>query len=188
MVIDNALRPLARSEPTILQRQQLLEIPSPCPFAPPSRHPTHTAVATTVVRSGARPAHWMGDITPAGLLTHSSDALLRLPVRCLEFPPNKRSVAYGSRLAAYSCGGSHGLWIVKSSTVFPLASVPSALARHGTGMHGLKNQIDGMRVNSNCPYPVAAWPEKLSRRVKSEPREIRGSGRDRRAWVAPASR
>jgi hypothetical protein len=76
----------------------------------------------------------MGDITPAGLLTHSSDALLRLPVRCLDCDPSERSVAYGSRLAAYSCGGSHGLRIEKSGTVFPLASVPSDCAHHGTGM------------------------------------------------------
>jgi hypothetical protein len=111
---DNALRSPARSEPTISQRQQLLVNSQSLLIRPAiATSDAYTAVATTVVRSGARPAHWMGDITPAGLLTHSSNALLRLPEHCLEFNPNERSVAYGSRLAAYSCGGSHGLRIVR---------------------------------------------------------------------------
>ena len=46
---------------------------------PRRRLPHHTAVATTVVRSRARPARRMGDDIPAGLLARGSGVRLRLP-------------------------------------------------------------------------------------------------------------
>src|SRR5687767_5170290 len=69
---------------------------------------THRVVATTVVRSPARPARVMGDtcrqVSWLAALAHR----LRLPA---EMP----AVASGATLAAYSCGGSRGVGALRST-------------------------------------------------------------------------
>ena len=62
---------------------------------------THRVVATTVVRSLARPAREMGD--PCRQVSW-----LAALARHLRLPAGNPAVALGETLAAYSCGGSHG--------------------------------------------------------------------------------
>jgi hypothetical protein len=151
-----------QTEPAICQRQQLPEIFQSLPIRPTiATSDAHTAVATTVVRSGARPARWMGDITPAGLLTRGSDALLRLPVRCSSFARTDAQWLSGSRLAAYSCGGSHGLRIAAIRHRVPSCLRDGQCVRPGTDMQ--RQTIKVPRASQfRSGNTGMAWPRKLS--------------------------
>ena len=70
------------------------------------------AVATTGVRSTARPAQMMGDWCRQVSWLTAHAHRLRLPVGC-------PAVALGATLAAYSCGGSRGFEDVTPRTAFP---------------------------------------------------------------------
>ena len=82
------------------------KMPTECPRSGHDRHDTsleHTSnVATTVVRSPARPVQVMGDWCRQVSWLAAQAHRLRLPAGC-------PAVASGATLAAYSCGGSHGV-------------------------------------------------------------------------------
>src|ERR1700681_3730488 len=73
------------------------------------------AVATTGVRSTARPAQMMGDWCRQVSWLTAHAHRLRLPA---DLP----AVALGAMLAAYSCGGSRGFGGTNPRTAFPFHS------------------------------------------------------------------
>ena len=95
------------------------------------------AVATTGVRSAARPAQMMGDWCRQVSWLTAHAHRLRLPADC-------PAVALGATLAAYSCGGSHGFEEETPRTAFPF--------------HPLEPQQEPQRDrHAATPKQSAAW-------------------------------
>lgn len=80
-----------------------------------------TSVATTGVRSTARPARKMGDSRGQVSWLAAQTSPLAFPE-----PPKRSSGILESGLTAYSCGGSHGF------NAFALHRVPFSLAKRTT--------------------------------------------------------
>ena len=110
------LRRPRRSEP-IYAWQPMSDVSPPVTHQSPLR----------LIRSGARPAHRMGD-----LCRQVSWLAARTPRPAFPAPRDWGQWHVCTRLAAYSCGGSHGLWALAAHYRVPF-SPARVVARTGTG-------------------------------------------------------
>ncbi len=126
-------------------RPSTLLLSSPWRTRPARLHARTRAVATTGVRSAARPAQMMGDWCRQVSWLTAHAHRLRLPAGC-------PAVALGATLAAYSCGGSRGMEEENPRTAFPFHP-PRPNRSHG------RTVTHPHRSKAAAELSTAAWPQ-----------------------------